>query len=56
MKKLSFKYIWNIMVFIFLIDSFFGLVPIKYNKSTKEYNGYYYSYQSKKYNLEILLK
>ncbi|AVQ39555.1 hypothetical protein C7M56_13040 [Clostridium botulinum] len=48
MKKLSFKYIWNIMVFIFLIDSFFGLVPIKYNKSTKEYNGYYYSYQSKK--------
>ncbi|NFP91818.1 hypothetical protein [Clostridium sporogenes] len=48
MKKLSFKYIWNIMVFILLIDSFFGLVPIKYNKSTKEYNGYYYSYQSKK--------
>ncbi|AVQ47164.1 hypothetical protein [Clostridium botulinum] len=48
MKKLSFKYIWNIMVFILLIDSFFGLVPIKYNKSTKEYNGCYYSYQSKK--------
>ncbi|WP_409069288.1 hypothetical protein ACFLKB_05890 [Clostridium sp. FAM 1755] len=43
MKKLSFEKICSIIAFIFLIGSFFNLVPIKYNKSTKEYNGYYYS-------------
>ncbi|APH16323.1 hypothetical protein NPD5_1652 [Clostridium sporogenes] len=48
MKKLSFKNMLNIIILILLIDSFFALVPIKYNKVTKEYNGYYYSYQSKK--------
>ncbi|ACQ54580.1 hypothetical protein WBZ18_09705 [Clostridium botulinum] len=48
MKRLSFKNIWNIIVLILLIGFFFDLVPIKYNGSTKEYNGYYYSYQSKK--------
>ncbi|NFS08954.1 hypothetical protein FDE99_14610 [Clostridium botulinum] len=48
MKKLSFKNIFNIIVLILLINSFFSSIPIKYNKVTKEYNGYYYSYQSKK--------
>ncbi|NFN86218.1 hypothetical protein FDF31_06125 [Clostridium sporogenes] len=47
MKKLSFEKICSIIAFIFLIGSFFNLVPIKYNKSTKEYNGYYYSNQLK---------
>lgn len=56
MKKLSFKTIWNIIILIPLIGFFCGLVPIKYNGSTKEYNGYYYSYQAKKYKLKILLK
>ncbi|OPD19534.1 hypothetical protein AL710_13670 [Clostridium botulinum] len=48
MKNLSFRKIYSIISFIFLIGFFFNLVPIKYNKSTKEYNGYYYSYQSKR--------
>ncbi|ACA46762.1 hypothetical protein FDC22_07825 [Clostridium botulinum] len=47
MKKLSFEKICSIITFIFLIGFFFNLVPIKYNKSTKEYNGYYYSNQLK---------
>lgn len=36
MKKLSFKNIFNIIVLILLINSFFSLIPIKYNKVTKE--------------------
>ncbi|APF26990.1 hypothetical protein NPD7_2660 [Clostridium sporogenes] len=47
MKNLSLEKICDIIAFIFLIGFFFNLVPIKYNKFTKEYNGYYYSNQLK---------
>jgi len=56
MKKLSFEKICSIIAFIFLIGSFFNLVPIKYNKSNnnKSDNNYIFISISKDLNKVLI--
>ncbi|WP_136627646.1 hypothetical protein [Clostridium tepidum] len=56
MKNSFLKNIFCFIILLLFFYSFFNLVPIKYNKSTKEYNGYYYSTELKKLKSEKPIK